>query len=137
MKQHIVENLYELDTENNFDDQMKWELLKRENRRFTIDFCKLYAKKQRQEILKLESNLKFFETHQNYDSSDEYISCKNKLDLIYEEKAKGIKIRSRCDWYEYGEKSTKFFLNLEKYHATQSHIRSILIDSKELKDSDE
>ena len=51
MKQHIVENLYELDTENNFDDQMKWELLKCENTTFTIDFGKLYAKKQRQEIL--------------------------------------------------------------------------------------
>ena len=56
--------------------------------------------------------------------------------MIYEEKAKGIKVRSRCDWYEHGEKSTKFFLNLEKYHATHSHIRSILVDEKELTDSD-
>ena len=56
--------------------------------------------------------------------------------MIYEEKAKGIKVRSRCDWYEHSEKSTKFFLNLEKYHATQSHIRSILVDGKELTDRD-
>ena len=135
MKQHIAETMHKLDTENSFDDQMKWEFLKFEIRRFTIDFSKLYAKKQRQEILKLESNLKSFESHhQNYENHDEYISCKNKLDLIYEGKAKGIKVRSRCDWYEHGEKSTKFFLNLEKYHATQSHIRSILVDEKELTD---
>ena len=135
MKQHIAETMHELDTENSFDDQMKWEFLKFEIRRFTIDFSKLYAKKQRQEILKLESNLKYFESHhQNYENHDEYISCKNKLDLIYEGKAKGIKVRSRCDWYEHGEKSTKFFLNLEKYHATQSDIRSILVDEKELTD---
>ena len=26
-----------------------------------------------------------------------------------------IRIRSRCKWFELGEKSTKFFLNLEKH----------------------
>ena len=31
------------------------------------------------------------------------------LDEIYEKKAKGIRIRSKCNWYEHGEKSTKFF----------------------------
>ena len=41
MKQHIAETMHKLDTENSFDDQMKWEFLKFEIRRFTIDFSKL------------------------------------------------------------------------------------------------
>ena len=36
-----------------------------------------------------------------------------------------MRIRSKCDWYKYGEKSSKFFLNLEKSRASQSAIRNI------------
>ena len=60
----------------------------------------------------------------------EYIDCRNKLDKIYEQKINGIRIRSKCDWYEYGEKSSKFFLNLEKTSATQSTLRNITKDKK-------
>ena len=58
------------------------------------------------------------------------IDCINKLDAIYEKKANGLKFRNRCDWYEYGEKSTKFFLNLEKSRAVQSQVRNILVVDK-------
>ena len=34
----------------------------------------------------------------------------------------GIRIRSKCDWYELGEKSSKFYLNLGKSHAVQNQI---------------
>ena len=34
------------------------------------------------------------------------------------EKVNGIRIRSKGNWYENGEDSTKSFLNLEKYRAT-------------------
>ena len=44
----------------------------------------------------------------NYVDSIDYKVCKQQLDEIYEKKAKGIKIRSKCNWYEHGEKSTKF-----------------------------
>ena len=67
----------------------------------------------------------------------EYISCKCKLDPFYEEKTNGISIRSKCDWYEYSEKSTKFFLNLEKTQAHQKKIRNILINGKEITDQKE
>ena len=62
----------------------------------------------------------------------EYIDCRNKLDKIYEQKINGITIRSKYDWYQYGEKSSKFFLDLEKARATQSTIRNITKDKKKL-----
>ena len=44
------------------------------------------------------------------------------LELFYEEKVKGIIIRARARWHEYGEKSTKYFLNLEKInHVKKTH----------------
>ena len=32
---------------------------------------------------------------------------KNKLEQIYEEKANDVKIRSKCEWYEFREKSSE------------------------------
>ena len=62
----------------------------------------------------------------------EYVGCRNKLDKIYEQKINGIRIRSECDWYKYREKSSKFFLNLEKSWAAQNTIRNITKDGKTL-----
>ena len=33
---------------------------------------------------------------------------------MYKEKAKVIKTKSKCNWYEFGEKFTKIFLKLVK-----------------------
>ena len=49
MKQHISDTLKTIEHKNQFDDQMKWEYLKFEIRRFTRSFSKRYAKEQRQE----------------------------------------------------------------------------------------
>ena len=57
------------------------------------------------------------------------------LESIYDHIAEGIRIRSKCDWYEHGEKSTKFFLDLEKKPGNQNQIRKLIIDEKE-KDRD-
>ena len=44
---------------------------------------------------------------------------------------------SKCDWYEYGEKSSKFFLNLEKDRFVQSQILKLIIEEKELTEQNE
>ena len=63
----------------------------------------------------------------------EYHDCKHQLEEIYISIMQGIILRSRVDWYEHGEKSSKYFLNLEKRNKAKSHIRKILnSDSVEL-----
>ena len=42
-----------------------------------------------------------------------------------------MRLRSKCDWCEYGERSSKFFLNLEKSRTAQSVIRNITKDKKD------
>ena len=46
-----------------------------------------------------------------------YLDYEKKLEQIYEKKTIEVKIRSNCEWYDFEEKSSKFFLNLEKEHA--------------------
>ena len=43
-----------------------------------------------------------------------------------------MRIGSKCHWYKYGEKSSKFFLNLEKSGAAQSTLQNITKDKKNL-----
>ena len=46
-------------------------------------------------------------------------------DSIYEGKAEGAIIRSKATWYEKGEKSSKYFLNLERHKKTRSSARKV------------
>ena len=38
----------------------------------------------------------------------------------------GIILRSKVNWYEYGEKSSKYFLSLEKRNKAKSHLRKVV-----------
>ena len=135
MKSHILLTLQNLDSENNLNFQNRWEYLKYEIRKFSSQYSKNLAKIQNIERQKLENQIKELETNvSDKNSNIEYIACKDKLDAIYEKKANGLKIRSKCDWYEHGEKSTKFFLNLEKNRAVQSQIRNIIVEGNHLND---
>ena len=46
-------------------------------------------------------------------------AAKDKLESFYDEKVNRIIIRARARWHEHGEKSTKYFLNLEK----RNHVK--------------
>ena len=74
------------------------------------------------ELKKLENNL------ESSDNLRKYESLKNDLELIYDHIAEGVRIRSKCDWYGQGEKSTKFFLNLEKQRGNQSRIQKRIVN---------
>ena len=45
------------------------------------------------------------------DNLSKYNAIKNELDAIYDHITEGIRIRSKCEWHEHSEKSTKFILN--------------------------
>ena len=53
---------------------------------------------------------------------------KHKLDSIYDEKVKGAIIRSKADCTEFGEKSSKYFFNLERYRVNNKSITKLVDD---------
>ena len=120
MKNQISETLCMLDQNKITDKHLRWEYLKYEIRKSTMNVSKNLVKEEnkdrnflRKELKKLEKNLTNFQTNEYY------LEFKQKLQDIHNKKENGIRIRSKCNWYENGEKSTNFFLNLEKYLATQ------------------
>ena len=62
---------------------------------------------------------------------EEHNECKTQLEQINKIKVNWIKIRSKCEWYKHGEKSSKFFLNLENSRAIQSQVRKVIYNDKE------
>ena len=123
----------ELNTNTFLDNQLKWELLKYEIRRFKTSYCKQRNKKDVVERKYPENKFKNLENVlDNYDNLESYHNIKNKIEEIYEKKAEGAKIRSRCLWYEEGEKSSKFFLNLEKRRGFQGQIRKHIVNNQEI-----
>ena len=67
------------------------------------------------------------------DNLRKYNAIKNELDAIYDQITDGIRIRSKCKWYEHSEKLTKFFLNLEKQRGAQN-TKKLIVDDKEIMD---
>ena len=57
----------------------------------------------------LENQLKKLERNLYENNLSKYNSVKNKLDIIYHHITDNIQIRSKCNWYEHGEKSTNVF----------------------------
>jgi len=80
-----------------------------------------------EELTKAKSKL---ENNPNDHSKTYYNVVQEKLESLYEEKTKGVIIRARATWHEHGEKSTKYFLNLEKRNHVKKHIRKLCINGK-------
>ena len=80
------------------DEQLCWEYIKYEIRKFSIRFSKEKAKKTRDETVTLKNKLKELEQNRDCIFDRNYIKYKSKLEQIYE-------------WYEFGVKSSNFSLN--------------------------
>ena len=94
-----LDTLNELFNKNVLDDERKWEYLKYNIRKYTINFSKTLAINKSKKIVDLETKYKHFEKHyENYVDNIDFKVCKQQLDAIYEEKTKSIKIRSKCNW---------------------------------------
>ena len=102
-----------------------WDYLKYRMRQFSKKFSIDKARR-----LELESKVKGFGAQLTTASNDQLINdynkCKEELESLYDYITDGIILRSRATWYEKGEKSTKYFLNLEKRNKTKSHVRKLI-----------
>ena len=111
--------------------QLKWKLLKCEIYKFTIYNTKRQTKERRKQHAYLEFEFKKLENKlESSNNLRKHESLKNDLESIYDHIAEGIRIRSKCDWYWQGEKSTKLFLNLEKQQGNQNRIRKLILNEK-------
>ena len=118
------------------DPRLFWDLIKYKIRQDTISYSKRKARERKAKMADLETKLKNFQIQCDQDPSLENVNkleiLKTEYDLQYEYIAQGAIIRSRARWYEQGEKSNKYFLNLESSRGKKSTIRKIIRENKSL-----
>ena len=115
MKKHTCETLCLLDNQHITDEHLRCEYLKYGIRKFTKKYAQAVAENARKETDSLEIELKHLETDlKKYQTSQKYLDRKSKQDEIYSKKANGVRIRSKCDWYQSGESLTNSFQTLKK-----------------------
>ena len=114
------------------DKRLLWDLIKYRIRQITIKCSKEKARERRRKISDIEASLKISEERcgcsPTPENQEEFELLKMEYDSIYEQIAKGAIIRSKATWYEKGEKSNKFFLNLETHKKAKSCVRKLFDD---------
>ena len=128
MKEFICQVLKKF---NSFDDpRVNGEFLKYKIRQKAKKSADTKSKFQKEKRKHLENEVVHLENELVENNSEplisEYETAKKELDIIYNHITDGIILRSRARWYEEGEKSTKYFLYLEKSNKAKTHIRRLL-----------
>ena len=126
------------DSKNISNLHNRWDYIKCRIRSDTISFSIREAKIIKQSELDLQERLDKVEIQLNSNPTDSYLEeyniIKHELGFIYDNKAKGIIVRSRCKFTEDNEKNTKYFLNLEKKNYNIKHIKSLVVNDKVIDD---
>ena len=128
MKNKIPEFYQE--SEDLWDDVVLWEFLKYKMRQFSMTYSKENAFERTSTHLTFEKKVNELEIQKrsNADEAllDQYNKSKNELENLYNYITEGIILRSKVNWYEYGEKSSKYFLCIEERNKAESHLRKVV-----------
>lgn len=128
---HTVEELEDLN-----DPALTWDMIKIRIKESSIRYCALTHKNVKSEIKRLADNLENIETliiagNKNI-KEEELTKAKSRLKEAYDEKAlkqaKAAQVRSRAHYIEEGERSTKYFLSLEKKTQISNSINSLELE---------
>ena len=111
------------------DNRSIWDWTKYKIRAHAIQHSKRKVVERKEKEMNLQNEFakakQLFDSDPNTNNANALNSVKEKLELLYEEKLQGIIIRARARWWEHGERSTKYFLNLEKRNHVKKHVRKL------------
>ena len=122
--------------ETNLDPHGKLEFLKMSIRSVAIDIASNHRKDKEKEFKEIESGLKFWQsTFENSTHPKFNDIARQNLDILIarrntylNERGKYLSERSKSKWYQEGERSTKYFLNLNKAKNNKNEMVELLID---------
>ena len=112
-------------------ERSKWEYIKDKIREWVQQQSKIKARERQEAVKQLEVEIKSLEQQLNStprDAGEVYIRlerARSDLNKHYEYITRGIIIQSRVQYYEEGEKNTKYFLNLINRNKNKTSIRRL------------
>ena len=109
------------------DNRVLWDLIKYRIRQTTIKYSKVIAKNRKAQLLRSKEILKLSEENFNIDPSEENIAkldeARGEYEALYDYIIQGKIIRSKANWYEQGEKNSKYFFK-SRNQQNQENISS-------------
>ena len=113
--------------ETELEPVLKWEYIKSSIKSLGKTFGKAYAAQRKDKIFKITEDIKSIEqklvaSPSNEDLLKRFGQLKTELEVFALAESEGARIRAGQKWAEDGEKSTKFFLNLEKQRSNSNTI---------------
>lgn len=113
------------------NDQLLFETLKLQIRLFLMQHGRKLKEQNKTENF-LEKEINSLQQSLNASPCEEtkrkLTQKQNELQGLREHKMRGIATRSKANWITRGEKSTKYFLNLEKRHYTNKQIPKLVLE---------
>ena len=132
-KNDNCENLFE--TSFSIDDQLLWETIKLMIRGKTISYSSFKKKERVTREKNLEEKLTSLNrsggSNGNETNKDKILEVELELKKMRDEKIRGIIMRSKAKWNIEGERSTKYFCNLEKRHFIEKVVPKLILDNDE------
>ena len=145
IKTTIENTVNEYKDDSSVNPALLWEMIKLKVREKSLSYAayKNAAKKKREEILGREiASLEKQLDNVTNDSllyhivSERITSLRKELENIFEYRTKGAIIRSKSQWYNEGEKNSRYFLNLEKRHCKQGTISQLKVNETDFVTTD-
>ncbi len=114
----------------NVDKGMIWELVKIRVKEFSVLYSCERSKRKANNIRKIEAKLNNLDQKLQCDSNNkdmivERKTLKHELDDLYLDRAIGAQIRSKVKCIESGERSTSYFLAVEKHRQSYNSIAAL------------
>ena len=120
------------------DKGFLWDYLKMRIRSDTMIYTGQIQKIKRENEKRLKDELIRLDTNYMDNPTDETFQelqlIKKEAEDINKEKLAGSIFRSKCEWAEDGEKSSKFFLNLEKHNYVNKQITMLEVGEEVITD---
>ena len=135
----------EYQEDNTVNAALSWEMIKLKVREQSMMYAKTKQTNMSRIEEELEKTINWLQKEIDRSSRDEpgkqemhreLEKKQRELEQIIEHKTKGAILRSKCRWYNEGEKNTKYFLNLEKRHYKNDVISQLKIDDDKFVTSD-
>ena len=129
-KDNIKKIIAETCEQYNSDSIMRWEMIKLNVRGESLRYSANKAKARKNKLNALEKKLAY---HMDFDTPDFLLddnhdqikTIQKDIDDLLTYQTKGDMLRAKCTWLESGEKTTKYFLNLERNKAKSRVIRAL------------
>ena len=141
----IQETVTEYENDVSLNPALLWEMVKLKVREKSISLAayqKSATTKRENElentitILQKQLDMANYNEPQNQSIIQRINLLKRDLEKIIEHRTKGVVLRSKSQWYNEGERNTKYFLNLEKRHFKQGTISQLKIKETDFVTSD-